>query len=430
MGGLMIKTAYHFALIWALSLISACRRPQLASIKPRTELSAFFDVRPTERVSYLYAPGMMNTEIGMMRYCPEFTASTGEKVRCRSGGQVIGQPHSAVRFPEIDVRKPTYFTLNPLTYLANRLRQSLAPLAQRFMQDALDFTVIDNPDSTESIIRYGFNFSKANLGQKRDIKTMHAAYLNHLQLYPDTDIVLYGDSRGAATIFNFIALHQPTRVKAAVLDGIFDSVPHTVKHFAYTDKEQCEEETLYNLVRFVMRDYKHSGINQRECAEIISDDVPLLLVTSLKDGLVAPQSAFYLYTRLRERGHQKVHLLVLKSALHPAYMITDPTDKKIYEAVVHTFYRTYGLPHNARLATRGETDFRETQPTAHYLQNNYNLPTCPYCDAAQPETLDNKKITSYKRMYKKEPAGCCNKHIQARAPIHQDAGVYVPGRQL
>jgi len=391
----MFKKITHFTILFIciLGLVSACRSEKVnILIKPAHAMPAFFDARPThEHISYLYAPGMMNTELGMGRYCPEFTASTGEKVVWRSGGQVIGQPHSAVVFPEIDLRKPTYFTLNPITWLINGLRQDLAPLALRFMQNNLDFTVIDNPDSLLSIANYSFNFGKANLGQKNDIKTLHKAYNKHVQEHPDTGVILYGDSRGAATIFNFIALHKPTQVKAAVLDGIFDTIPHTVKHFAYTDKRACEENRLYNIVRFVMGSYKHDGINQRETAEIIADDVPLLMVISLKDGLVAPQSAFYLYNRLRDRGHQKVHLLVLKNGLHPAYML-HAEDKKIYEPVVHAFYKKYNLPHNAKLAAQGQKEFKATQPTAGYLKHTYNLPACPLCDATQAEKVNGKKI--------------------------------------
>ncbi len=381
-------------------LLSACRNKKVKlTIQAPQAMPEFFDMRPTtEHISYLYAPGMMNTELGMGRYCPEFTASTGEKVTWRSGGQVIGQPHSAVVFPEIDLRKPDYFTINPIMMLINGMRQDLAPLALRFMKDGLDFTVIDNPDSPLSIANYSFNFGKANLGQKNDIKTLHKAYNNHIERYPNTGVIMYGDSRGAATIFNFIALHKPQQVKAAVLDGIFDNIPHTVKHFAYTDKRACEEDRLYSIVRFMMGSYKHDGINQRECAEIIADDIPLLMVISLKDGLVAPQSAFYLYNRLRDRGHQKIHLLVLKRALHPAYMITDAQDKKVYETVVHAFYKKYNLPHNTALALEGQKDFDATQPTAEYLQVTYNLPTCALCDATQPEKVNGKKI---KRTIKK-----------------------------
>jgi hypothetical protein len=73
-------------------------------------------------------------------------------------------------------------------------------------------------------------------------------------------------------------------------------------------------------------------------------------------------------------------------------------DKKIYEAVVHAFYKKYNLPHNAALALEGQKDFDATQPTAEYLQVTYNLPTCALCDATQPEKVNGKKI---KRTIKK-----------------------------
>ncbi len=381
-------------LITVFFVLSACRTKKIAlpRIQNQKTLPAFFDVRPTEEpISYLYAPGMMNSELGMMRYCPEFTACTGEEIACKSGGHIIGQPHSAVTFPEIDLRKPTYFTLNPLTAFINSMRQDLAPLAQRVMQDSLNFTVKDNPACPLSVVNYSFNFSKANLGQKADIETLHAAYQEHIELYGrDTNIIMLGDSRGAATIFNFIALHKPAQVKAAILDGIFDDIPHTVKHFLYTDKAKAAEARLYGCIKFFMRSYKETGISARQCAEIINDDVPLLMVISLKDGLVAPQSAFYLYSRLRLRGHQKVHILVLKKSLHPSYMVGDPEDKMVYESTVHAFYKHYNLPHNAQKAALGQQTFQETQPSIEQL-HLYKLDQCPYCNTQNPIIMKQAK---------------------------------------
>lgn len=377
-----------------LVLLGACRKRNGGEmhIQEPQAISSFFDADQVDRASYLYAPGMMNTELGMGRYCPDLVASTGERVSWRSGGHVIDYPHSAVAFSDVDLRKPTYFTLNPLTSLINRFRMGLAPLAQRFLQDNLDFTVEDNPSSELSVVNYSFNFSKGNFGQRRDIKTFHKTYQSHIKKYPGTSVVLYGDSRGAATIFNFIALYNPSEVKAAVLDGVFDSIPHVVKHFIYTDKDVCTENALYNIVSSVMRDYRKDGIDPRQCVEIISDEIPLLLVISLKDGLVAPQSAFYLYNRLLERGHKKVHLLVLKDALHPSYMIGSSEDKKIYEAVVHAFYKKYNLPHNISLALQGAEHLKGTQPTTEYLIKEYNLLSCECCDITQPEKITQKKV--------------------------------------
>lgn len=383
MGYNMLKNRLFIG-IGILVVLSGCykRSKNVPVNQENSPLPAFFDVRPSQRpVSYLYAPGFQTTEAAMGRFCPSYTAVTGEKLTWKSGGHVIGQPHSAVVFSEIDLRKPTYFTFNPITAFINSLRRDLAPLAGRVLQDSLNFTVEDNPNSKLSVVNYSFNFSKANLGQKADIRALEKTYKEHIKKYPEHEVILYGDSRGAATIFNFISLHKPEQVKAAVLEGIFDTIPHTVKHFLYTDKKPCEEQRLYNMVQFFVRSYRKDGHCPRTCADIISDDIPLLFVISLNDGLVAPQSAFYLYNCLRAKGHQKVHLLILKKSSHPMYMIGDPEDKKVYESTVHAFYKQYNLPYNSTLAELGRKSFQATLPTAEFLERTYGLPHCDLCTA-------------------------------------------------
>lgn len=354
-----------------LALLSSC------SVFMNTQSN--FDIFPESKgTSYLYAPGMMGSEFVMARYCPSFTASTGEKIVSKSGGNVIGQPHSAVTFPEVDLRKPT-FSCNPVTFCINSLRMLIVPVAQRIMQYRFDFTIEDNPGSSTSVINYFFDFSKANLGQEADVQTLEQAYQEHLKKYPETDIVLYGDSRGAATIFNFVANHKPAYVKAAILEGIYDSLDHIIKHFITSNKSTFTEKLLHRLARITLGGYKNEGMNQRESAEIIDDTIPLLLVISLKDGQVPAQSAFYLYSRLIQRGHKQVHLLVLEKSLHPIYMMDDPEDKKVYESVVHAFYKHYNLPHDSALAHEGKHAFAATQPTPEFLKEIYNLSPCALC---------------------------------------------------
>ncbi len=377
----------HFKPFWLVALLSAAvtflsyslfQNPTANNVITSHE---FFNSKPnTEHVSYIYAPGMMGTEMLMGRYCPSYTASTGEKITWKSGGHVIGYPHTAVTFAEIDLRKPKNFTLNPIRAYINRLRCDLFPFIQRMFQDIFDFTVEDNPNSDKSVVSYSFDFAKANLGQKKDIQAYCHTYKNHLKKFPKTNIVLFGDSRGAASTFNFIATHKPQYVKAAIMDSVFDSVPHCIKHFVYDDKGSGAEERLHDIINFAMGSYCKKGPFPRDYAEIITDDIPLLFVTSLKDGLVAPQCTMYLYKRLKERGFKKIHLLVLKKSLHPCYMIGDPEDKKVYESVVHAFYKFYGLPYNKQKAEKGQKVFMTTQPTKEELDILYQLPACKFCN--------------------------------------------------
>jgi len=341
----------------------------------------FFDVKPTTKlISYLYVPGLTGTEVMMGRYCPKFTAVTGEKILWHSGGQVIGQPHSAVVFPEIDLHKPKHsFTINPITAFINSIRRDLSPLAQRYFQDSYGCTVEDNPQSSRSVVNYSLNLGQANIAQHGDVKALKKAYCKHVKKYPDTDIMLYGDSRGAATIFNFIAQYKATQVKAAVLEACFDTVEHSFKHFLYSDKDRQAEKRLHNILAFAMGSYSKKGPFPCDYAEIIDDEIPLLFITSLKDIIVAPQCTFRLYKRLKERGHKKVHIAILKNVAHSAYMISDPDDKKNYEAVVHAFYKQYNLPHNSIKAAQGKKMFERSQPTVQEITKLYTLPACSIC---------------------------------------------------
>ncbi len=388
-----------------LLMASGCARKTMKT-PPQTPItmiknSAFFDVAPQKRsVSYLYAPGLLGSEIIMGRYCPQFTSSaTGEKVSWKMGGHVIGQPHTAVTFPEIDLNKPRGFTMNPIKAFSNRVRQDIFPLAKKLFGEKYGIEVIDNPDSPHTIANYSFNFSKANIAQKHDINALHATYLQHCERYPDTDIVLYGDSRGASTIFNFIATEKPGSVKAAVLEGAFDDIPHLIKHCICSNKERSTEKRLSGMLSFVMRSYKKNSLSPRDYAELITDDIPLLFVTSLQDWIVPPQCTFYLYNRLKERGHRNVHLLVLQHSSHPCYMLDNAADKELYESTVHAFYKQYNLPHNAAKAAAGADSFARTQPTPADLRTAYQLPDCTQqavpllATAKDKETRNrNKKI--------------------------------------
>ena len=375
----MLKHIIKYSLICA-AVVGAALGIHQQSLKPKVVSKAmFWDTVPGKPVSYIYAPGLTGSEILMGRYCPEYTAISGEKISWETGGHVIGQPHTGILFPDVNLRKPTCFTLSPLTAYMNGVRRDLFPLMERYFGEKYGITVVDDPQSKLTVANFTPKFAAANIGQAKDINALHKQYKKHIKKYPEMDVVLYGDSRGAATIFNFIALHKPEKVKAAVVEGIFDTVPHCIKHFLYEDKGPAAEERLHQILSFVMWKYRKDGINPQQCAEKIGDEIPLLLVTSLKDGLVPPQGTIGIYKRLRERGHKQVHLLVLKKSLHPAYMIDDPEDQKIYQAVVHAFYKQYNLPHNSQQAAAGKAAFAQTQPSVSQIAERYPLPVCELC---------------------------------------------------
>ena len=293
-------------------LMGGCARHAQKAIAPVTDIknSRFFDATPSsKKASYLYAPGLMGTELMMGRFCPSFTSSiTGERISWRVGGHVIGQPHSAVAFPEVDLRKPSGFTLNPIRAFMNSIRRDMYPLTERFMHERYGITVIDNPQSPRTVVNYNFNFGAGNIAQAKDIKALQATYKTHIQKYPDTDIILYGDSRGATTIFNFIAIENPKQVKAAVLEAPFDSMPHVIKHCIYSDKDRAAEKRLTEMLSLMMRSYKKTAPSPRDYAEFIQDDIPLLFVTSLERlGRPPAMRDVSLYQTQRTRPEKHSH---------------------------------------------------------------------------------------------------------------------------
>jgi hypothetical protein len=171
---------------------------------------------------------------------------------------------------------------------------------------------------------------------------------------------------------------QPEQVKAVVLEGVFDDIPHLLKHFGFSGKGELVENISHNALNLAAGGYSKTGPFPSLCLDGMPRDIPLLLVTSLKDWQVPYQCTLRLYRLLKERGHEKVHLLVLQNAGHSDYMIGDTEDKRHYEAVVHSFYRYYGLAYNAVLADQGQELFRQTTPKPHDVEQKYQL-TCPCC---------------------------------------------------
>lgn len=319
---------------------------------------------------------MLASESQMGKYCPSFIASTGEKVECTKGGHVInGNYFSAPTFSEISLTKPS-FSYNPLKCATMLLRKFSAPRRERRMNEKYGIKVT-NSTGSQSVSNYGLNFGKANIGQIDDINILAQTYENHKAKYPNTDKVLYGVSRGAATTFNFLALHKPEGVKAAVIEGVFDDIPHVIKHVGYrNNKSALFEYCLHGLLQFCARKYNPHGPFPSTCYKTIDKEIPLLLVTSLKDEQVPHQSTMRLYSQLKNIGHDKVHLFVLQDAKHPMYMIGKTQDRDDYQAIVHSFYRQYGLAYNEELANEGQKLFESTVPSIAELEHYLKASCC------------------------------------------------------
>lgn len=327
----------------------------------------FFNEQGSKQTSYVYCPGLLGSPIVMGRYCPSFKALTGEEIAWKHGGHVIDRPYSAVTFAEIVTTKPR-FSYNPATLAVNGFRSLAYPLAKAIGNKRYGLQVIEHRHNSHSIANYFFNFNEINIGQHNDVELLNATISSHRACHPDTHIVLYGDSRGAATIVNFLGLsYDYTNIKAVVLEGVFDSIDHLLTHYRVS-KLPGMKRALHSTLKACAGNYKDDGIFPRNTITNIPKDIPILFVTSLKDEIVPYQCTIQLYQQLQERSN--VHLLVLQRANHMDYMYHE---KEIYEAVVHAFYKEYGLAHNREKAEEGAPFFITAHPSKETLRTTFHL---------------------------------------------------------
>ncbi|HSW73976.1 MAG TPA: prolyl oligopeptidase family serine peptidase [Candidatus Limnocylindria bacterium] len=332
--------------------------------------------QPTTLGSYVYAPAVLASEILMGRYCPKFIASTGECITCSKGIEVLRLPATSGNLAEIKLKPDAKYVRTCKRTHKKRKRGSFfislltAPFralwytASYLSNFVLGFSVKKCPTPhEESLSSYCIDPTKVNLAQEEDLRLFKGIYDKHLHLvkqqHPDQQhaLVLYGTSRGSATVFNFCALEKPKEVRAVVCEGLFDSIDH-IYQVTKSAKTRFMIRVLYKISQF-----KKDGILPIKVAEDMPLDMPVLLITSRKDITVPWQCTMAVYNKLRETGHNNVHILVLKKAGHAWYPYCKKNERALYQNVVHAFYKKYNLPYIAEYAEDGWDYFTtQTQP--------------------------------------------------------------------
>ncbi|MDR3646993.1 MAG: prolyl oligopeptidase family serine peptidase [Candidatus Babeliales bacterium] len=313
-------------------------------------------------VSYLYAPGTFSCECRMSIYMPKFVSSTCEEITCSEGIEVLKYPASACNFSEVLLKRFSFIPHKPVKSIKKLFKKCVYKISGYCNEGhRIKIQPFCEGKST-SLSSQLTDISKINFGQDLDIAIFKQNYQKHLlglnDNYQDYNkqIVLYGFSRGAATVFSFMSLHKPKEVCALICEGMFDSIPNILKHrFPNTYKVM-----LNFLEKFTH--FKTEAISPISAIKDISLDLPILLITSYADYIVSHECVLNLYKSLRELGHAKVHILILQKPGHLKYVFHNQDDKDMYEQTVHAFYKKYNLPYIEDLAIKGEQYFAHTQP--------------------------------------------------------------------
>ena len=192
----------------------------------------------------------------------------------------------------------------------------------------------------------------ANLGQLGDVFVLKKQYEKVLKQYPDANIVLFGMSRGAVTIINFLGIFKPTRVSAVVLESpydcgksIFDAVQKQLGTHVSTEKEQ-------DVLEFIFKEYDRNGLQAIDFVNKIPHHIPMLFVCSERDQRVPFTSTQKLCHTLREAGHNDCYLFTAKYGKH--FDILWNRHGLLYQHIVHSFYKHYGLDYDDTYAQHAD----------------------------------------------------------------------------
>lgn len=195
-----------------------------------------------------------------------------------------------------------------------------------------------------------FNKKACALGQAADIDVLRDTLVQLEQ----RNVVLIGVSRGAATIINYMGIHQPSNINALVFESPFSAIDDVLKE-RYTWLPMRLKRLIFKY--FVYPAFDFNGEQPTHFITKISKDIPVAFICIEDDAIVPCHSTVQLYEALKNAGHEKCHLFKLSAGIH-ARIVDDIN----YRTFIHAFYAHYGLPHDTHLAQVGEVYFASSRP--------------------------------------------------------------------
>lgn len=298
-----------------------------------------------ENSATVYIQGMMDSQKQCAKYCgPKgFRATTGEHVSLANSAELIYRPFIGKELDEVVLtQKSAYSWYNPLNLMHYIERYAFALQLKKY-----GYIVIDSLPGMPSISAHAMDFFKLNFGQERDIDECSSKIELAEQAGIETKI-LFGASRGAATIFNAHAQNNYKNIKMIILEGCFDTVEHVVEYRAPAILKKIALPYLFLRFISLVTEYKLDGTNPLKNIEQFPKDVPVVFITSQVDKNVPMECTLKVVEELR-KVRNNVHLLILEESGHNHYALGNGEDQIRYLKFMHQLYKQYGLPYISRL---------------------------------------------------------------------------------
>lgn len=209
------------------------------------------------------------------------------------------------------------------------------------------------------VMRWHFGFVKVtphyshltewNVGGDQDVAEYLFGVRDAIQLHPQKKLVLMGCSRGASTVLiaaTRLSDEERRHVALVIAEGPFDTVDHVVHYRASFGGiiPQPVQGWLSRLALFLLRNVAKYDPKQESPLQAVSKwpkDLPLGIIRSRIDTIVGPECTKPLIKKLREIGHEKLHVLVLGNSHHGNMPDGDEKDRQSYERFTQKLYELY-----------------------------------------------------------------------------------------
>ena len=189
------------------------------------------------------------------------------------------------------------------------------------------------------------NWSQLNIAGPRDVTQCANAIRACIKKHPDERIVLFGTSRGAATVLITLAnltRYERSHIGLVVAEAPFASVP-SVLHATMPLAPLTAPLLMWVLTFFgEFRETQPSPLGTVN-SEAFPLDIPLVFVTSETDSTVPVNETQQLIDVLKKRSHAALHHIELKRSHHSAMSLDNEADTRIYTEKLHDLYREYKL---------------------------------------------------------------------------------------
>lgn len=297
--------------------------------------------------STIFSHGLHAGPLQLSKYTPRYASlETGELVVSPRALDLLHGPISAPSFPEISMRN---------THLNAGFWTKMMYKATAFMDSWVYGYKIEKVALGPTLSGRSLSISQHNFGQYADIDVLKKAYQKHIKSYPDSAVLMYGCSRGAAVTATFVCDEAHTtaqHVTLVVLEGCFDSSVSVIqaryswlgKRFVAWVKRFFEKKTLW----------REDGPSPIASIANWPDNVPVLFITSEKDKEVPMACTKNLIASLKEhKPNLDIYFLILKKSRHSTYVFDNQQDRTMYDIVVNAFYKKYGFACDENKAETG-----------------------------------------------------------------------------